>query len=363
MRKKKKFSWLSILILLVLLTGLFFLGRIYLPYQAGNNKTTIFQVKRGEGLFDISSELKKQGIIPSTILFNLTAIVSNLREKLQAGDYRLSPSMSPWQILKNISSGKIIKEKITIIDGWNLNDIANYLEKEKIAKPSDFFSITGRPEILKTEKEKNLDKKASPENSIFQNALSEKFNFLKQKPKNTSLEGYLFPDTYEVSPSDKPIAIVEKMLANFNRKVNNKKLIEKIRSEKKTLYQIITIASLVQKEVKSWEDRRIVAGILWKRAKNGWPLQVDASITYLTGKPSSEINKTDLKIDSKYNTYKYPGLPAGPICNPGLESIKAAVYYKESPYWFYLNEPGGETIFSRTLEEHNRARAKYLKQK
>jgi len=105
----------------------------------------------------------------------------------------------------------------------------------------------------------------------------------------------------------------------------------------------------------------VVSGILWKRLKNNIPLQVDATISYITGKKTTEISIEETKIDSLYNTYKYKGLPLGPVCNPGLESIKAAIYPKNSEYWYYLSTPEGETIFSKTLEEHNIAKAKYLK--
>jgi len=105
----------------------------------------------------------------------------------------------------------------------------------------------------------------------------------------------------------------------------------------------------------------LVSGILWKRLENNMPLQVDATISYITGKKTTKISKEETQIDSPYNTYKYLGLPLGPICNPGLESIKAALYPEISQYWYYLSTPEGETIFSKTLEEHNVAKAKYLK--
>ena len=105
----------------------------------------------------------------------------------------------------------------------------------------------------------------------------------------------------------------------------------------------------------------MVSGILWKRLENGIPLQVDATISYITGKKTTEISKEETEIDSPYNTYKYKGLPLGPICNPGLESILASIYPEDSEYLYYLSTPTGETIFSKTLQEHNLAKAKYLK--
>jgi len=118
---------------------------------------------------------------------------------------------------------------------------------------------------------------------------------------------------------------------------------------------------LLEKEVKDFEEKKIVAGILWKRMENKIGLQVDATITYITGKKSVKVSKQETEIDSLYNTYKYRGLPLGPISNPGLESIEAAIYPQNSDYWYYLSTPEGETIFSKTLEEHNIAKAKYLK--
>jgi UPF0755 protein len=121
------------------------------------------------------------------------------------------------------------------------------------------------------------------------------------------------------------------------------------------------MASLLEKEVKSLEDKKIVSGILWKRLENNMPLQVDATISFITGKKDANISIEETKIDSPYNTYKYRGLPLGPICNPGLESIIAAIYPETSNYWFYLSTPEGKTIFSKTLDEHNIAKQKYLK--
>ena len=121
------------------------------------------------------------------------------------------------------------------------------------------------------------------------------------------------------------------------------------------------MASLIEKEVKTPEDKKIVSGILWKRLENSIPLQVDATISYITGKKGDSVSIEETKIDSPYNTYKYKGLPLGPISNPGLESIIASIYPENSDYWYYLSTPEGKTIFSKTLEEHNIAKAKYLK--
>jgi len=120
------------------------------------------------------------------------------------------------------------------------------------------------------------------------------------------------------------------------------------------------MASLLEKEVKTKEEKELVSGILWKRIESGIPLQVDATIIYITDKKTNKVSYEETQINSFYNTYKYRGLPKGPISNPGLDSILAALYPKESDYWYYLSTPNGQTIFSHTLEEHNIAKAKYL---
>ncbi|MDD5433577.1 MAG: endolytic transglycosylase MltG, partial [Candidatus Pacebacteria bacterium] len=116
-----------------------------------------------------------------------------------------------------------------------------------------------------------------------------------------------------------------------------------------------------EKEVKGYQDKQIVAGILWKRLQEDWPLQVDSTINYALGDSGAKLSLDDLQFDSPYNTYRNNGLPPGPICNPGLESIKAAIYYQDSPYWYYLSAKNGQTIFSKTFNQHVAAKAKYLR--
>lgn len=306
----------------------------------------IFSINSGQGLREISSALQKYGLIRSGFFFKVYAVYKGSHRNILAGKYVLSPAMSMPQILFKIISGIAVREKITIIEGWDLGDIANYFESKGVVRREVLFKVTGRP--------------ASLVNNLFSVDLSREFYFLREKPSGVSLEGYLFPDTYEISGNDSPAEIVRKMLANFNKKISPE-LKKELVSQDKSLFSILTMASLLEKEVKSYNEKQIAAGILWKRLEAGWPLQVDATLAYLTGRTSAELTREDLEIDSPYNTYVYLGLPKGPICNPGLESINAAVYYKESPYWFYLATSEGKTIFSKTLQEHNINKEKYLK--
>lgn len=338
-------------ILIILIGGLIYLWQgIYLPLDSNSQEEKVFLIRKGEGLEEIAANLSKDRIIKNRIFFILYVLLTNQLKNLQAGVYLLKPSMSIEEITNQIVLGKTIEEKITIIEGWNINDIADYFEAKGLFKKDEFFKVVGHPKVDYSEK-KDLP---PPFN------FSDEFSFLADKPKNISLEGYLFPDTYFVRKDAGPEDIVEMMLSNFDRKLTPD-LRDEIIRQKKTIFEIITIASLIEKEVKTPEDKRIVSGILWKRLKKRIPLQVDATISYITGKKTTAISREELRIDSPYNTYKYDGLPLGPICNPGIESILAAVYPQESEYFYYLSAPDGKTIFSRTLREHNIAKAKYLR--
>jgi UPF0755 protein len=180
---------------------------------------------------------------------------------------------------------------------------------------------------------------------------------LQDKPKDVGLEGYLFPDTYEITLGNNCDDILNAMLENFDQKLTPA-LRTEITNQKKSIFEEITMASLLEKEVKTLDDKKIVSGILWKRISIGMPLQLDSTVNYATGKSDASVLIKDTKIDSPYNTYKYPGLPKGPISNPGMDSIMAAIYPKATNYWYYLSD--GKTIFSETLEQHDIAKAKYL---
>jgi UPF0755 protein len=343
---KKKIIFLIFVILIFSFFLFYFWYSIYFPIESGSKREIVFEIKRGEGGKEISKNLKKEGLIRFAIPFRFYIYFKGVARRLQSGFYLLSPSMTIPQMVEKFVKGDVIKEKITILEGWNKREIAKYLEEKGILKAEDFL-----------EKTKLIYWKG-------------KYDFLKEI-EAPDLEGFLFPDTYFVEHSTnfaiaknvgltKEEKIIKKMLDNFDKKLTPQ-LREEISHQGKTIFQIVTMASMLEKEVKDFEDKKLVSGILWKRLESGIPLQVDATITFLTGKKTTQIPLEDLQIDSPYNTYKYKGLPPGPICNPGFDSILAAIYPEKSDFWYYLSTPDGKTIFSKTLQEHNIAKAKYLK--
>ncbi|MDP3093389.1 MAG: endolytic transglycosylase MltG [bacterium] len=344
---KKTLILLSLLVLAILIgTWL----EMNLAYDNASTEEKLFSVEEGQGLFAIAKNLKKENLVRQEWFFDIVVFLEGGARKLQAGDYRFSQAMTPREMAKKIISGDIARQTITIPEGWNMREIGQYLELTGLMPAADFI-------------------RAADED------FSKEFLFLADKPKTASLEGYLFPDTYELKIGEETNILVRKMLVNFDEKLTPE-IRSKIKSQGKTIFDIVTIASLLEEEVKTLEDKKIVSGILWKRLKTGMRLQVDATIVYALGalapgptrsgiralgKSPGKLTYDDLKTDSFYNTYRYAGLPPGPIANPGLESIKAAIYPKQSSYWYYLSAPDGTTYFSQTLEEHNLNKVKYLK--
>lgn len=312
-----------------------------------SGETMEFRVEKGEGASQIISSLKQSGIVKSELAFKYYLWKTNSGNFLQAGTYELSPRMTIPEIVKILKEGSVKKNgdflgvKITVPEGYGTEDIETAL-------------VLAELPVRKTELQEAVQVSANLAYEIFG------YRFLKELPSRATLDGFLFPDTYFFDKNAQLNDIVGKMLENFDTKITDPMRV-KYKARGKNLYEIVITASLLEKEVKTFEDMQIVSGILWKRMEIGMPLQVDATLAYITGKKTGEITNNDKLIDSPYNTYLYRGLPPTPIVNPGLNAIKAAIEPVQTDYLYYLSTPEGKTIFSRTLEEHNENKAKYLK--
>lgn len=342
-------NYLIFLFLIVLIVAWVAQG-LYLPFS-GKADSQQFRVKSGQGVFEISQDLKEKELIKSDLWFNVYYLLNGKDETLKAGSYSLSGAMSVAEIFEKISNGETNFDKITITEGWSIRDIGNQLEKKDWYQPEEFYEVVGYPVSYGNQ----IDFKLS-------DSFEKEYDFLESKPDELRLEGYLFPDTYHLSEQSEPQVLVKKMLDNFESRISSLKIRER------SVFEIVTMASLLEKEVRTSKDKKIVAGILWKRLENGMPLQVDATISYITGRNTTKVSKNETEIDSPYNTYKYRGLPKGPICNPGLSSIKAALNPIATDYWYYLSVPEGScprcseggTYFSETLRQHNIGKVRYL---
>ncbi|MBI2635546.1 MAG: endolytic transglycosylase MltG [Parcubacteria group bacterium] len=301
----------------------------------------IFKVEKGDSAKTVAVNLKKSELIKSSFVFRLYVFLSLGQYSLKPGEYEISPKMPIRDIADTMVLGGVNEVLLTIPEGFSLKQIEDRLVAAKLAKPGEIVSLREIPH-------RGI-------NSQFTENIPP---ILSGKPKYASLEGYLFPDTYRFFKDASLSDIVSKMVANLDSKITPNLKTAMADSGRNT-YEILTVASLIEKEVKSDADMEVVSGILWKRLRAGIPLQVDATLIYITGR--RDIYESDKKINSPYNTYFYRGLPKGPIASPGLSAIKAAVFPKTSPYLYYLSAKDGKTIFSITLDEHNRNKAIYLK--
>ncbi len=326
--KKLKILTIIVLGLMIFIGGIIFSA---LPFQ----KEGSFLIKEGEGLKQVSKNLKEEGFVKTELPFYVYVLLKGKAGDLKPGTYPISSEDSIFSLADRIVQGKSYKIKVTIPEGFRLKEIQERLLENKVLKEPDL-------EKLKVK-----------------NFVSE-FGFLESAPQEFSLEGFLFPQTYFFDPDMETHEVVRVFLKTFEQNLSQE-LKEDIEEKGRSIFEIITMASLIEKEVRTMEDKKLVSGVLWKRLGINMPLQVDATVIYITGKRTTVVPISDTQIDSPYNTYKYTGLPIGPISNPGLESILAALYPKSSDYWYYLSTPEGDTIFSKTLQEHNLAKAKYLR--
>ena len=281
------------------------------PICKGEEK--LIKIEKGWGSIQVAEKLKDEQIIKSKWFFVFYVWIRGYNGHLQAGEYLLNPKMSIFEIAKIIANGETNPNwvKVTIPEGWTNKQIEERLRENNI------------------------------------------INQEEKLPED--LQGYLFPDTYYFYKNSSIEEVVKKMQDNFDQKIKSLVL------EGPKIYNILIMASILEKEVIIEEDRAIVSGIFWKRIENNYPLESCATIAYILGVDKWRYSYEDTRIDSPYNTYINLGLPPTPINNPGLSAIKAALYPKQTDYNFFLTAPDGTTIFSKTLEEHNLNKAKYLK--
>ncbi len=342
-----RLPWRPYLIItsIILFVGIigFSLNEIYLSHAQFTDTRTI-EIPQGFGSRMIGDKLKAEGFIRSKWAFVTYVSLRGEASSLKPGTYEFTNASIP-QISADLIKGTSREIVVTLPEGASAGDLAHILTDQGLSAGNTFAQFST-----------GLDAKT----------FTQKYPFLKEATSASGLEGYLFPDTYHVYKDANQNQIADIFLQNFDKKITPD-IHSEIASSGKTLHDIIIMASLIEKEVVSDHDRAMVSGILWNRLKIGMALQVDATISYIKKQNNSplssdgRISRADLKLNSPYNTYKYRGLPAGPIGNPGLSAIIAAIHPAPSAYLFYLSTPEGKTIYSKTLAEHNAAKFKYLK--
>lgn len=299
-------------------------------------ETVSVTIPEGASTDDIAEILKENHLIGSKFGFKLTSKLEGFDGTYKQGTYSIDTGMTKRQIMELLQSGKVASDlKLMIPEGYTVKQIAAKAEELGICTAEEFINECN--------------------NGTFE------YDFLKDLPdREYKLEGYLFPDTYFLTESMTAHDIINAMLARFDQ-MYTKEYQDAVAASEYTLDEIVTMASMVEKEIKLPEERAKAAGVMYNRLKEKMSLGIDATVLYAVGKTSGELTQDDLNIDSPYNTRKNQGLPLGPIANPGEASFKAALYPEEHNYLYYVVEAVGQDnhVYCETYDEFLTAKAAY----
>lgn len=315
----------------LLLGGLIAMGGIWWVNQPfdGPIKPRLIDIPPGTPFTQISHILHENQLIGSEWFFTLLGRVQRVDRRIIPGEYELHGGMRPTELLEKIVKGEVYQHALTIPEGYNVVQIADILDQKNLAS---------KQEILRL----NRDQKFIRDLNV-------------QAP---TLEGYLFPDTYQFSRYTPPESIIRTFVNRFHEIVTPE-LKSRASMVGMTLQEVLTLASVVEKETGLASERPLVSGVFHNRLKRGIPLQSDPTVIYALESFDGNIRKADLSVDSPYNTYKVRGLPPGPIANPGLAAIHAALYPTQTDFVYFVARNDGSHQFSVTLADHNKAVEKY----
>ena len=284
----------------------------------------LISIEQGSSLQEISRQLEEEGAIRSRHLFRIYAFITDKQGRLQAGTYRFGPEEDMVSIMEKITRGDVAQMSITIPEGFTFEQIAGRLENRLNVESDD---------IMRAAEERDWEREYLPDPDSVQ----------------WQLEGYLYPATYTITYDTGPEELLTLMLERFEEQ-----WLEEIASSGTELEvnELVTVASLVEKEGRLSEEKPLIAGVIYNRMEEDMKLQIDASVQYALEERQSRLLYRDLEVESTYNTYLHEGLPPGPIASPGDNSLQAALSPEESDYLFYFARSDGSHVFTETYQEH-----------
>lgn len=320
-----------LLVILVLIGSLVSLGcgKSKVADLPNQGAMVMVHVKSGMNTNDIVNLLIKQGVLPKDNSFTKIAKMKNLEKSLQAGSYQFKIGMTEQEIVEILGKGSVFYNKLTIPEGYNVTQIAELIEKEGLGKKATFLKLA-------------------------QNYAPYDYMQTTNPEIKFKAEGFLYPATYYLDSEMKEAEILKLLVDEFDRKISNE-IREKLKAKKTSIRRLIILASLVEKEAQAAEERKLVASVFENRITQEMPLQSCATIQYILGYPKEELSIADTKIESPYNTYINSGLPPGPIANPGMPSILAALEPEQTKYLYFVVSTAGKHTFSTNYEDHLKA--------
>ncbi|WP_053367230.1 endolytic transglycosylase MltG [Bacillus sp. FJAT-27245] len=316
------------------------------PVDPSSKEIKEVAIPIGSSVSGIAETLEKNGIIKNARIFKYYVKFNN-ESGFMAGDYKMTAAMSMPEIIKSLKTGKVVlkeKHRLAVPEGKQLAEIATLMAKVTGKTQEEVFQRLNDREFVKGLMAKYPDLLT---NEIF----GEKVKY--------PLEGYLFPATYPISKENTTVdELVYEMLDKTQAMLSPYS--KRMKEKKYTPHQLLTMASLIEEEASGKADRHKISSVFYNRIDAGMPLQTDPTVLYAQGKHKDRVLYKDLEVDSPYNTYKYTGLPPGPIANAGKMSIEAALNPEETDFYYFLASKDGQVHFSKTLQEHNRLKAKYI---
>jgi len=326
---------LGVFLLLVVgagaVAGVFYM-RVNQPYRGFQESERFVEIPQGTGSAPIGERLVAAGVVRDALTFRLALWMSGQGRHLKAGEYRFDRPMTPFEVIDKMARGDVFVISVTFPEGLTFAEMAKIFESHGLGTAASFVEAAKDPAPIR-----DLD------------------------PAAKDLEGYLFPETYAVPHRTDAAKLVRSMVARFE-KVLTPELRQAAAARNLSLRQAVTLASIVEKETAKAEERPLVAAVYTTRLRIGMPLQCDPTVIYglvKAGRYDGNLHKVDLSFDSPYNTYRYPGLPPGPIASPGRASLEAAVHPADADYLYFVSRNDGSHEFARTLDEHNRNVQKY----
>lgn len=309
-------AWLSAAALAVLLA----VGA-WAALEYPQNPAKRITIDPGWSTARIAEHLEAEGLVRDAVYFRWRAA----GQSLKAGTYDIPANISVGELVALLAEGRTVRDwvTVTIPEGWTLEQMADRVAELGIADRAAFFQALAM---------------AKPPAGVEE----------KLPPGNRRLEGYLYPDTYRLQKGDGANELIALMRRRFDE------VAKELAIPPQRLHEVVTIASMVEREAKRPEERRRIAGVIYNRLKKGMKLQIDATVQYALGKHKERLLYEDLKVDSPYNTYRYPGLPPGPIAAPGRGALEAALHPERHDFYYYVARPDGSHVFSKTYEEHLR---------
>lgn len=317
-----------------LLAAVVFVTSLYQPMEPGSRREVIVDIPPGATTAEIGAILAEHGLIKSQGVFRVLARLARRDGRLKAGEYRLSPGMSLAAILDKLERGEVVSRTVTVPEGLTAEEIARLLESRGYAAREEALSAFRDAAVLE---------------EVFGAAPPGSDGPDVRYP----LEGYLFPDTYRFTghPSARELAV---MMVRRLRAAWTPEMDARARELGIGLHEVLTLASIVEREARVDGERPVIAGVYWNRLRLGMRLDADPTVRYALRKQSAPLTRDDLSVPSPYNTYRRTGLPPGPIASPGMASIKAVLHPAAVPYLYFVARPDGTHDFSVTLAEHNR---------